>query len=371
MSVNPATGVNAVVSAITGAIRQAAQVTSTSFGYLLATAKVESNFDPSAKASTSSASGLFQFIEQTWLSTMKEAGPRLGYSQFADAITKTPAGRLTVADPAMRAQILNLRHDPTANAVMAGAFTEKNASLLSARLGRPPSEGELYIAHFLGASGAAKLITSTGQSRSSAAELFPNAASANRSIFYDKQGRARSAGEVYAVLTHRYDVARADAVAPAGAAVAAAPSPPAARQMAVLRPKADIPNIRPTTAPQQVAVARPKTDILSVRRPPAPTQVAALIPDTAGIAQAFAASEPIPERVADAEPVFQALFHTGERREPLAQRVNQLWGTRTASATASGIAPADGASPGPARGGPLDLFQDMAPDVRGLFGNKG
>lgn len=351
MSVSPATGVNAVVSAITGAIRQAAQATATSFGYLLATAKVESNFNPQATASTSSASGLFQFIEQTWLSVMKEAGPRLGYGQYADAIAKTPSGHLQVADPAMRAKILNLRHDPTANAVMAGAFTEKNASLLAARLGRQPSEGELYIAHFLGASGAAKLITA-GKSQASAADLFPNAARANHSIFYDKQGRARSAGEVYATLTHRYDVARAGAVVPAGMAVAMARGAPVPRQVAA---------VVPTNA-----------DVAAVRPAPARQQVAARVPDTAGIAQAFAASAPAPARVDDTEPVFQALFHTGERREAVAPRVNQLWGARVASAAARTAAlPADAVAPAPARGGPLDLFQDMPPDVRGLFGNKG
>src|SRR5580692_10623422 len=53
------------------------------------------------------------------------------------------AGR--VRDPAMRSEILKLRNDPAANALMAGAFTKSNASALSERLGREPSEGELYI----------------------------------------------------------------------------------------------------------------------------------------------------------------------------------------------------------------------------------
>ena len=62
----------------------------------------------------------------------------------------------------MRSEILKLRNDPTANAVMAGAFTQANAALLSEQLGRAPSEGELYIAHFLGAGGAAHLISAAG-----------------------------------------------------------------------------------------------------------------------------------------------------------------------------------------------------------------
>ena len=73
---NPATA-NAAPQ-ITGAIRQAAQSTGISFEYLLTTAKIESNLNPSAQASTSSAKGLYQFIDQTWLGTMKQDGRGLG-----------------------------------------------------------------------------------------------------------------------------------------------------------------------------------------------------------------------------------------------------------------------------------------------------
>ena len=144
---------------VAGAIRQASQSTGASFNYLLATAQVESGLNPNAGASTSSARGLFQFIEQTWLATIKQSGSALGYGRYADAISQTASGRYEVSDPALRREILKLRSDPTANAVMAGAFTKSNADILSQRLGRAPSEGELYIAHFLGVGGAARLIS--------------------------------------------------------------------------------------------------------------------------------------------------------------------------------------------------------------------
>ena len=51
---------------------------------------------------------------------------------------------------------MNLRIDPTANALMAGAFTKANAGKLADRLGRGPTEGELDIAHFLGSTGASR-----------------------------------------------------------------------------------------------------------------------------------------------------------------------------------------------------------------------
>jgi hypothetical protein len=320
MPADPISTANAAVAQITGAIRQAARAVGTSFSYLLATAKVESNFNAGAQATTSSAQGLFQFIEQTWLTTMKEAGPRLGYSGYADAIVKTPEGRMEVPDPAMRNEILGLRRDPEVNAAMAGAFTNTNASTLTSRLGRAPTEGELYIAHFLGAGGAGKLINAASTSNPPAAALFPAAASANRSIFYDKQGHARLASEVYATLTGRYEVARSGTTQMAGVAEA-------------------------------------------------PVRLAAATADPAGTTQAFAAYQPVSPVQGESGPVFHALFHTGERRQAVAPRINQLWGTPPAPAPAR-LAEAP-AGPPSANGRALDLFQDMPPDIGGLFRGRG
>jgi hypothetical protein len=90
---------------VAGAIRQASQATGASFNYLLATAQVESGLDPQAGASTSSARGLFQFIEQTWLATMKQSGGALGYGRYADAIKQTASGRYEVTDQVVRNEI--------------------------------------------------------------------------------------------------------------------------------------------------------------------------------------------------------------------------------------------------------------------------
>ena len=204
MAVNPAHA-NAAPQ-ITGAIRQAAQSTGISFEYLLTTAKIESNLNPSAQASTSSAKGLYQFIDQTWLGTMKQDGAALGLGRYADAITRAQDGHYEVADPAMRAAILRLRTDPQASAMLAGALTRNNASLVGANIGRQPTNGELYIAHFLGADGAGKLINgAASRPQASAAAMFPHAAAANHNIFYDNHGRARSVGEVYGKLTSLFD----------------------------------------------------------------------------------------------------------------------------------------------------------------------
>ena len=108
----------------------------------------------------------------------------------------------------MRREILQLRKDPAANAAMAGVLTRSNSFKLTGALGRRPSDGELYIAHFLGAGGASRLISNVQNNpQASAVAMFPRAAAANRSIFYDRAGNPRSVSQVYAELTGRYDVA--------------------------------------------------------------------------------------------------------------------------------------------------------------------
>jgi len=312
---------SSAVVAVTGAIHQAASATGTSFQYLLATAQVESGLNPQAGASTSSARGLFQFIDQTWLATMKQAGPSLGYGQYASAITKNASGKYEVQDPDMRSEILKLRNDPTANAVMAGAFTQANATLLSGQLGRTPSEGELYIAHFLGAGGAAHLISAAGADpNASAASYFPNAASANPSIFYDRStGGARSLAQVRDVLTARYDVAARTG----NSAVAQA----SGVDTAMLRP------IPPLPIPSVPGSAAPAVT------------TAAAAPDTAGMTNAFATAAP--QVAAQDKDVFHGLFSDPGRSTPVAAVVSQLWG---ASGLTGTTAPSSGAM--------MDLFKD-------------
>jgi hypothetical protein len=127
---------------VAGAIKQASNISGVSFQYMLTTAKMESDFDPTAGATTSSAHGLYQFIDQTWLGTVKEAGAQLGYGSYAEAITRTPSGTYTVDDPAMKRSIMKLRDDPEAASTMAAALTQSNGFKLTGLLGRRPSDSE-------------------------------------------------------------------------------------------------------------------------------------------------------------------------------------------------------------------------------------
>jgi hypothetical protein len=214
---------SAISDRIEQAFDTASTSTGTSFDYLVKTAQRESAMNPSAKARTSTATGLFQFIESTWLETMKLDGPSLGLAHYADRI-EAQKGRYRVADPEARAEILALREDPEIASLMAGALTRRNAAYLEDRIGRTPNAGELYIAHFMGARGAAALIELAGaQPDASAAAHFPRHASANRSIFYEK-GEELTIAAVYADLVSKHG-GTGIAVDPSAAVIAAyAPS---------------------------------------------------------------------------------------------------------------------------------------------------
>ena len=182
---------------VVAAIDRAASRTGTDFGYLLGQARIESGLNPDARARTSSATGLFQFLDQTWLATVKRHGADHGLGAAADAIHRTPGGRYAVADPSARSAILGLRTDPDAAASMAAAFATDNRAHLERRLGRTAEPVDLYLAHFLGAGGAAAFLSHHDASPdAAAAPLFPRAAAANRNVFYARDGRARSLTEV-------------------------------------------------------------------------------------------------------------------------------------------------------------------------------
>src|ERR1051325_9084748 len=150
----------AVSGTVVQALQKAAAATGSDFHYLLGTAMRESSLRPNATSSTSSATGLFQFIDQTWLGLVKEHGAQHGLGKYADANTTQGS--------------------------------------LRASLGREVCGGELYAAHFLGPDAAARLIKLAGSDPgASAAAPFPQGAASNKSVFFHADGSAKSVREVY------------------------------------------------------------------------------------------------------------------------------------------------------------------------------
>ena len=215
-------------------------------------------------------------------------------------------------------------------------FTNSNARHLTNKLGRAPTDGELYIAHFMGANGAARLIgMAEANPGATAAHSFPAAARSNRSIFFDKSGRARNFAEVARNLSGRYDVA-------------------SARMRGVEGAEA----VQGTT----------------------------FVAETARVARAYQVSDsssrvPAAKAAAQGEPVFHNPYRTAARRQPVAAVVAELWNAqgRTSQQEAARRAAQElerrvPAPPQPAAAATqsatveqLGLFQDVKPDVRSLF----
>jgi hypothetical protein len=184
--------------AVVAALKNAAAETGSDFSYLLGTAMRESSLKTNAQSATSSAGGLFQFVDQTWLGLIKNHGAKYGLGSMAQAINVTADGRYHADNDADRGKILSLKKDPQISALMAGEYTRSTQGTMEANLGRQDSGGELYAAHFLGADGACKLIRGTvATPNASAAQLFPDAASANRDVFFHADGSAKNLREVY------------------------------------------------------------------------------------------------------------------------------------------------------------------------------
>jgi hypothetical protein len=184
--------------AVVAALKNAATETGSDFSYLLGTAMRESSLKTNAQSATSSAGGLFQFVDQTWLGLIKNYGAKYGLGSMAQAINVTADGRYHADNDADRGKILSLKKDPQISALMAGEYTRSTQGTMEANLGRQVCGGELYAAHFLGADGACKLIRGTvATPNASAAQLFPDAASANRDVFFRADGSAKNLREVY------------------------------------------------------------------------------------------------------------------------------------------------------------------------------
>jgi hypothetical protein len=202
---------------VTAAIHLASERTGVQFGYLFNQARIESSLNPNARARTSSATGLFQFIEQTWLGVVKQHGAEHGLGQAADAIQRGRNGRYYVADPALRQQILDLRRQPEAASAMAAEFASDNGRYLESRLGRPVEPADLYLAHFLGAGGAARFLRAhDANPNGAAASMLPAAARANRAVFFNRDGSARGFAEIRGHFAGRINAGAPDPVQYAG-----------------------------------------------------------------------------------------------------------------------------------------------------------
>jgi len=204
-------GYNIDNAVLTG-IKNASKSTGVDFGYLMAQAAQESSFQADARAGSSSATGLYQFLDSTWLSMMRTHGAKYGFADLASRIQPDGRGGYVVADPAERQQILDLRKDPKVSAVIGAEFALSNKEYLESELGRPVGSTELYLAHFLGAAGATRFLKAIEHNAGqAAADLVPQAAAANRSVFYDRStGLPRTVGQIYQLFAQSIETKQSE-----------------------------------------------------------------------------------------------------------------------------------------------------------------
>ncbi|TVV71289.1 hypothetical protein FOY91_17205 [Sphingomonas solaris] len=257
------------------AIADAAQRTGASFSYLLNQAKSESGLNPNAKAGNSSATGLYQFIDQSWLGVLKQHGSEHGYGWAADAIQRRPGGGYTVPDGDAKKAIDALRRDPTASALMAGEYAQDNAAGLRSALGRETNATDLYFGHFLGLAGAKKFLKAAAANPDApAASIFPREAAANHGLFYTKSGAARSFADLYALMGRKIDAPVGDdaVTAPIQMASLAASISPTSTALSDTPPSdvklVDLPASTATQAPSDTMLAlTPPRDGTNMLRP--------------------------------------------------------------------------------------------------------
>lgn len=184
-------------------IVRAAQAVQTDPVLLMAVADKESSFITEVQAKTSSATGLFQFIERTWLGVVRDFGPKYGLTQEAALVVSGDNGKPSVADAAERTRILELRRDPYLAALMAGEMLKRDAARIALRIGRELTLGEVYLAHFLGPDDAEEFLASVvDKPKSAAAQMLPGPARANRTIFFAAQRGRRKAASLSVAQVH-------------------------------------------------------------------------------------------------------------------------------------------------------------------------
>ncbi len=192
---------------VAAAIQNASHKTGVDFSYLLQQAQIESSFKTDVKACSSSATGLYQFIDSTWLSMVNKYGDKYGLSDLADQINDN--GK--VASNTVKKQILELRKNPELCSLMAAEMASDNKDYLEQCTGQTAGATELYMAHFMGPAGAGKFLKAMAKNPdTNAATMFPTAAAANKGVFYDKSGKAKSLEQVYAQFDKKFSILDSD-----------------------------------------------------------------------------------------------------------------------------------------------------------------
>jgi len=189
-------------SDVLAAIRLGSIRTGVDFSFLMELARVESSFNPAARAPKSTATGLFQFMDYSWIEAIRKYGANYGLKDYATRvklIDDGEQGQPSMTYDPLQLEVLALRLNPRLSTLLAAENIKRNKRNLSSRLRRKLGRTDLYLSHFFGLSGAVKFLETLNEKpASTAGELFPKAVAArNRDIFQSWQKQPRTVAEVY------------------------------------------------------------------------------------------------------------------------------------------------------------------------------
>lgn len=181
--------------------------TGVDFTFLMELARVESNFDPAARAKKSSATGLFQFTDKTWLQVIRTFGADYGLKDYVTKLKLNTDGKNKKQE-----EVLALRLNPRLSALLAAENTKRNLKKLSYKTRREPGRTDLYLSHFFGPNGAVMFLNTLDEKPAAiAGKIFPEAAASNRAVFQNGENQPRTVAEVYQWLSSKFNTARYDA----------------------------------------------------------------------------------------------------------------------------------------------------------------
>ena len=157
-------------------IAEAAKIAGVDPDLLMTIAAMESSLNPSKAPKNTSAKGLFGFLKDTWDDVVKKYGKKYGITPGV-----TPM-------------------DPKASALMAAEYIKANRKEV-ASVSKDPGAVESYIAHVLGPGGGRSFLKA--DENSIGAKVLPDSAKTNPDVFLEKNGRARTIGEIRSYMESR------------------------------------------------------------------------------------------------------------------------------------------------------------------------
>jgi peptidoglycan hydrolase-like protein with peptidoglycan-binding domain len=199
-------------SDVLAAIRLGSIRTGVDFSFLMELARVESNFNPAARAPRSSATGLYQFKDHDWLEAIRAFGAEYGLQAYATRVkpvSDTGHEQQPIVRDPLQLEVLALRLNPRLSTLMIAETIRRNIPILSSKIGHEPGRTELYLAHYLGLDGAVKFLELLDKAPATiAGDAFPQEAANNPGVFQNAQHKQRTVAEVYRWLESKFNTTR-------------------------------------------------------------------------------------------------------------------------------------------------------------------